>query len=102
MYKSYISKKDINSNKKLVLVIYDIIDDKRRNNFVKLLESYGERVQKSAFELIIDKKQYKNLINKIPSLISNEDNIRVYEINLYDKIKYWGSSVTKENKTIII
>ena len=34
--------------KKLVLIIYDIIDDKRRLRMVKLLEAYGTRVQKSA------------------------------------------------------
>ena len=32
--------------KKLVLIIYDIIDNKRRNKMVKHLESFGNRVQK--------------------------------------------------------
>lgn len=36
-------------NRKLVLIIYDIVDNKRRLAMVKLLESYGRRVQKSAF-----------------------------------------------------
>ena len=35
------------ADKKLILIIYDIIDNKRRTKMVKLLESYGTRVQKS-------------------------------------------------------
>lgn len=34
----------------IVLVIYDIVDNKKRNRMVKCLERYGVRVQKSAFE----------------------------------------------------
>jgi CRISPR-associated protein Cas2 len=37
-----------------VLVIYDIIKNKTRNKFAKVLQGYGFRVQKSAFEAIID------------------------------------------------
>ena len=40
-----------NDNKKLILVIYDIVSDKRRTKFVKFVEKYGFRVQKSAFEM---------------------------------------------------
>lgn len=57
------------ANKKLVLIIYDIIDTKRRNNMVKLLESYGNRVQKSAFEALLTNRQYKEIIpnhSKLP------------------------------------
>ena len=39
------------------LLIYDIIDNKRRTKFAKFMESYGKRVQKSAFELRLDKKK---------------------------------------------
>ena len=45
------------ADKKLVLIIYDIIDNKRRSKMVKLLESYGVRVQKSACSNISFKQQ---------------------------------------------
>lgn len=47
--------------KSLILVIYDITDNKRRSKLVKILESYGFRVQKSAFEARLSDKQYRNL-----------------------------------------
>ena len=42
------------SVKKLyVLIIYDIVDNKKRLAFAKKLNGYGFRVQKSAFEAMI-------------------------------------------------
>ena len=35
-----------NDNKKLILVIYDIVSDKRRTKFVKFVDKYVFRVQK--------------------------------------------------------
>jgi len=35
----------------IVLLIYDIVDNKRRSRMVKCVERYGVRVQKSAFEV---------------------------------------------------
>ena len=45
----------------IVLVIYDIVDNKRRNRMVKCVERYGIRVQKSAFEAFLSKKKYEPL-----------------------------------------
>ena len=67
-------------NKYLVLVIYDIIDNSRRYYMAKLLESYLTRVQKSAFEGILTKKKYEELVKKIERRYEEEDNIRVYKI----------------------
>ena len=68
-------------NKVQILVIYDIIDTKRRNSLIRLLNSYGVRVQKSAFEIIISKNGIKRLISDIQRLIDlKSDNIRFYEV----------------------
>ena len=89
-------------NKKLVLVIYDIVDNKRRLKFVKLMEQYGIRVQKSAFEMIIDIKQYNELINKIPYHIDDEDNVRVYKLRLSGEVVSCGSGMTEPEEVIIV
>ncbi len=90
------------TGKKLVLVIYDIISNKRRSKFVKLMESFGVRVQKSAFEMIITEAQYSLLIGKIPKLISAEDNIRVYKLSIRGEIVSWGSGMTVPHEVIIV
>ena len=38
----------------IVLVIYDVVDNKTRNRLVKCLERYGVRVQNSAFEALLN------------------------------------------------
>lgn len=95
-------EKKIKSKKKLILVIYDITDNKRRSKFVKLLESYGKRVQKSAFEMILNQKQYDELVAKIPLYIIQEDNVRIYKLRLEGEVLAWGSNLTQAEEVVII
>ena len=72
------------SNKKeQCLIIYDIAENRKRRKLVNILESYGVRVQKSAFEVVIDSDKYKRLINEIKSFINQfgENEIRVYKMH---------------------
>ena len=62
------------------LVIYDITDDHRRRKLSKLLEAYGIRVQESAFELKLNKSKLKWIRRKIPTIISGDDDVRLYKI----------------------
>ena len=86
-----------------VLIIYDIVDDKRRNKFVKFLSSFGFRVQKSAFEGKLDRLLYKRLLDGIPPRIAREDNVRVYKLSSYGEVMSWGSEndVALEDVVII-
>lgn len=74
----------------LVLIIYDITDNKRRQKMVKYLESYGIRIQKSAFECLLGKKLYMELTAGIPKLIVSEDNVRIYRLNGNGEVLTWG------------
>jgi len=89
--------------KYLVVVIYDIADDKRRVAFAKYLQGFGVRVQRSAFECILPSSKYEKLIKGIPKLISSEDQVRVYKLTSNADIKAWGSvDLIEENEVIII
>ena len=69
------------SRKLFVLIIYDIVNNKRRNSFAKMLNGYGFRVQKSAFEAMIPANLYRKLLLEIPKHIDKaEDSVRVYRI----------------------
>ena len=103
-FENYIFENEIEykTSKKLVLVIYDIVDNKKRTKFVKFLEKYGVRVQKSAFERIIILNQYNELISKIPYYISEEDNIRVYKLKVDGEVVSWGSGMSQAEEVIIL
>ena len=87
-----------------VLVIYDIIKNKTRVKFVKALQGYGFRVQKSAFEAIIDEKLFNQLLKEIPALINpDEDTVRVYKIRGIGEVRLFGNSeVIKAEETTIL
>ena len=75
----------------LVLVIYDITDNRKRIRFAKLLQGYGIRVQKSAFEARLTQRKYEKLMREISAFASNEDSIRVYRIQGTSQITSFGS-----------
>ena len=75
----------------IVLVIYDIVDNKKRNRMVKCLERYGVRVQKSGFEAYLSKKKYEQLMNDASRIIDKEtDSLRIYLLANKTSVRSWG------------
>lgn len=85
-----------------LLVIYDIVDNRRRGKMVKLFESYGNRVQKSAFEALLTLRQYNDLIPQIVHIMDEEDNVRLYRLNSSNEIVLLGKSDTIYEEEVII
>lgn len=66
----------------LVLVTYDIPDNKRRKKLSDFLERYGRRVQKSVFECFISLSEMKKLHQLLSQRVKlSEDNVRLYWLN---------------------
>ena len=87
----------------IVLVIYDVVDNKTRNHLVKYLEQYGVRVQKSAFEALLNRKQYDVMMRRASRIINPvEDSLRVYILDDIINIYTWGVGVRKEQDYIIL
>ncbi|MCC2163580.1 CRISPR-associated endonuclease Cas2 [Brotaphodocola catenula] len=86
-----------------ILVIYDIVSNKRRNAFAKKMNGYGFRVQKSAFEAMISEKLYHNLVAEVPRLIhEGEDSVRIYRITGYGEVTLFGVNEKIQNEEVII
>jgi CRISPR-associated protein Cas2 len=65
----------------LVLVVYDIPDDKRRQRLADFLEGHGRRVQKSVFECFVSLSEMKKLHDQVKRKVKPaEDNVRFYWI----------------------
>lgn len=66
----------------LVVVVYDISDDRRRTKLSDFLEGYGRRVQESVFECFLTLAEMRDLHQKITRRINlKEDNVRMYWIS---------------------
>lgn len=84
------------------LLIYDIIDNSKRAKFAKFMEGYGVRVQKSAFEIRLEKKRFQEMLNKIPFYISAEDNVKLYRIRGNGEVYCWGSAKFEVKEDVYI
>ena len=85
-----------------VLIIYDIVDNKRRLKLSKYLQGYGFRVQKSAFEARISKRKYQKLLREIPSYIGELDSVKVYKIIGSGQVTAFGKNMDIQNEDIIV
>lgn len=66
----------------LVVVVYDVPDDKRRLKLAKFLEGYGRRVQFSVFECFLTLDEMRGLCEKVRMKVKvKEDNVRFYWIS---------------------
>lgn len=85
------------------LIIYDIVNDKKRNQLVKYLEGYGYRAQKSAFEVRLNTALYQEFVKGIDFFkLGKGDSIRIYELRQQDQIKIWGKKKERVCDDVII
>lgn len=85
-----------------VLVIYDIVDNKRRLKLSKYLKGYGFRIQKSAFEAVIKDNVYRKMIKGLPEYVTDDDNVRVYKIIGKGQVLNFGMNIETDNDEVII
>lgn len=87
------------------IVSYDIPDDKRRNNVAKVLLDFGDRVQYSVFECIMDDVLREKMTSRLRKIIKEEDSIRIYTLcaKCEKTIMVLGSGeITKDENVFIL
>ncbi len=63
------------------VVCFDISDDKKRKIIGDILSEFGVRVQRSVFEIEINKNFLKKILAEIEKYISKDDSIRFYPMH---------------------
>ena len=93
----------INDGKLYVLVIYDISDTKKRNKLFKLLNSFGYRIQYSAFEAILSPAKIEKMKKGIERIVDVDDNVRIYKIRGKGAVTIFGKGelITSEDVVFI-
>ena len=79
------------SKKRMIVIAYDVSDDRRRSHVVKLLERVGIRVNFSVFECMLTDRQYDTLRKDILECISTKEDTVVYYpicLDCYAQIVY--------------
>lgn len=94
----------------MVLITYDVNTSdaqgkKRLRQIAKQCVNYGQRVQNSVFECVVDATQCKQLQQKLIALMDPEvDSLRFYYLgNRYQtKIEHFGCKATYEAEGVLI
>lgn len=95
----------------LVLITYDVntvstSGQKRLRRVSKICQNYGQRVQNSVFECVVDATQYTTLKFELESVIDKEkDSLRFYILgnNYKNKVEHIGikPSIDMEGTLIV-
>ena len=94
----------------LVLITYDVNTEdaagrKRLRHVAKQCVNYGQRVQNSVFECLLDPAQYRLLQSKLCDIIDEtKDSLRFYHLgNRYQtKIEHFGAKATYEPEGVLM
>lgn len=93
----------------MMLVSYDVAKDekgeKRLRRVAKILENYGQRVQYSVFECLVDPGQWVELKKKLMDEINPEfDSLRFYSLgaNWQRKVEHVGQKKPLDPQGILI
>ena len=90
----------------MILLSYDISDNKLRTHFSKFLEKFGHRIQYSVFEIDNSPKMLDNVILKIRSRFekrfSESDSVYIFNLSASCKIIRFGYAKHEENDIIVV
>lgn len=93
----------------MVLVTYDVAEDeggkKRLLKIAKICQNYGQRVQNSVFECLVDPSQWVELKSKLEKTINPKyDSLRYYFLgaNWKKRVEHIGAKETLDFEGAII
>ena len=94
----------------LVLITYDVNTEdaagrKRLRRVAKHCVDYGQRVQNSVFECLVDPAQYKLLQAKLLEVIDPaKDSLRFYQLGTkyQSKIEHFGAKASYEPEGVLL
>jgi len=89
----------------VIIVTYDISNDKLRGHFSKFLEKYGVRIQFSVYEI----QNSRRILDIVTNIIETKyrrrfeggDSVYIFHANHLDTIRY-GSAILVDQKLILL
>jgi len=94
----------------MVLITYDVnvttsAGKKRLREVAKQCQNYGQRVQNSVFECLVDPTQFAVLKHRLESIIDPEkDSLRYYFLgaNWKNRVEHYGAKATYDPEGVLI
>lgn len=90
----------------MIVISYDIADDKLRTKFSKYLQRFGHRIQYSVFEIDNSERVLNNIISDIKNRFEKEfdqsDSIYIFNMTKWCHVERFGYAKNEENDLQII
>ncbi|CEO90381.1 CRISPR-associated endonuclease Cas2 [Syntrophaceticus schinkii] len=94
----------------MVLITYDVsvttsLGRKRLRQVAKQCQNFGQRVQNSVFECLVDPTQFVELKHRLESIVDPEtDSLRYYNLgaNWKRRVEHYGAKETYDPEGILI
>ncbi len=94
----------------MVLITYDVntkdaAGRKRLRQVAKLCVNYGQRVQNSVFECLLEPAQYRMLQNRLLETVDLEkDSLRFYQLgnNYHTRTEHFGAKPTYDPEGLLL
>ena len=90
----------------MVIVSYDISDDKLRTKFSKYLSKFGHRLQYSVFEIDNSNRILDNIVtdikNRFEKCFTQQDSVMVFKLSASCEVLRFGYAKNDENDFFII
>lgn len=93
---------DEGNDKYLILIIYDISDNKHLPGNIKAFGRLWNKNTKSAFEAWLTKKHFEKLLSKLKEMTRVTDNIRIYKLHGYGEVTVLGDQNYVNGDDVII
>lgn len=90
----------------MIIISYDIQNDKLRTRFSKYLKKFGTRMQYSVFEITNSKRILENIMADITNIFEKSfeetDSVIIIETSKNCKITKWGYAKNEDDDIIIV
>lgn len=90
----------------MIIISYDISNDKKRRYFQKFIEKFGHRVQYSVYEIENSDRILNNVItqieNKFMKLFDECDSVILFMLSSSCKIRRYGFAKHEEQNLIVV
>lgn len=90
----------------MVIISYDISDNRKRTKFSKYLERFGHRIQYSVFEIDNSKRILNNIRadieNRFMKQFNQEDSVYIFNLSASCEVTRYGFAKNEESDLKII
>lgn len=90
----------------MILISYDISDDKLRTKFSKFIKKFGHRVQYSVYEIRNSERILENIEiqikNKFEKMFDQNDSILIFRMSKQCKITRYGYAKNDDKDVLIV